>query len=60
MLKGVPQAVDPQGAAYSVPMRGGGTDRPVVVMKPGNAGGAKGPDDPADGTGQPAMGGARA
>ena len=43
-----------------VPMRGGGADRPVVVMKPGNAGGAKGPDDLAEGTGQPAMGGARA
>ena len=43
-----------------VPMRGGGADRPVVVMKPGNAGGAKGPDDLANGTGQPAMGGARA
>jgi hypothetical protein len=41
-----------------VPMRGGGADRPVVVMKPGNAGGAKGPDDLADGMGQPAMGGA--
>jgi len=30
------------------------------VMKPGNAGGAKGLDDPADGEGQPAMGGAYA
>jgi hypothetical protein len=29
-----------------------------TVMKPGNAGGAKGPDDLADGMGQPAMGGA--
>jgi hypothetical protein len=43
-----------------VPIRGGGADRPVVVMKPGNAGGAKGPDDLAEGLGQPAMGGARA
>ncbi len=41
-----------------VPMRGGGADRPVVVMKPGNAGGAKEPDDLAEGIGQPAMGGA--
>jgi hypothetical protein len=39
-------------------MRGGGTDRPVVVVKPGNAGGAKGPDDLANGASQPAMGGA--
>jgi hypothetical protein len=41
-------------------MRGGGADRPVVVMKPGNAGGAKGLDDLAEGEGQPAMGGAYA
>jgi hypothetical protein len=40
-------------------MRGGGTDRPVVVMKPGNAGGAKGSACPALGAGQPAKGGAR-
>lgn len=43
-----------------VPMRGAGADRLVVAMKPGNAGGAKGPDDLAEGAGQPAMGGARA
>ena len=39
-------------------MRGEGTDGPVVVMKPGNAGGAKGPDSPAEAAGQPAVGGA--
>jgi hypothetical protein len=41
-------------------MRGEGTDGPVVALKPGNAGGAKEPDDLADGEGQPVMGGARA
>jgi len=41
-------------------MRGEGTDGPVVVMKPGNAGGARGPDSPADGVDQPAMGGVNA
>jgi len=30
-------------------MRGAGTDGLVVAMKPGNAGGAKGPDTPAAG-----------
>jgi hypothetical protein len=44
----------------SVPMRGGGTDGLVVAMTPGNAGGVKGPDFPALGTGQPARGGADA
>jgi hypothetical protein len=39
-------------------MRGEGADGLVVAMKPGNAGGAKGPDSLAEGTGQPAMGGA--
>jgi len=39
-------------------MRGAGTDGLVVAMKPGNAGGAKGPDTSAAGRGQPAMGGA--
>jgi hypothetical protein len=38
-------------------MRGGGADEPVVVMKPGNAGGAKGLADLAAGSGQPARGG---
>jgi hypothetical protein len=54
------QGSPPSGrpARSRVPMRGGGTDRPVVVEKPGNAGGAKGPDDLADGASQPAMGGA--
>jgi hypothetical protein len=41
-------------------MRGGGADGLVVARKPGNAGGAKEPDDPAEGRGQPAMGGADA
>jgi hypothetical protein len=39
-------------------MRGAGADGLVVVEKPGNAGGAKGPDDLAKGTSQPVMGGA--
>jgi hypothetical protein len=38
-------------------MRGGGTDGLVVVKKPSNVGGAKGPDDLAEGMGQPARGG---
>lgn len=41
-------------------MRGEGADGLVVAMKPGNAGGAKEPDDSAEDLGQPAMGGARA
>jgi len=40
-------------------MRGKGTDGLVIAPKPGNAGGAKGPDDLAEDTSQPAMGGAR-
>ena len=39
-------------------MRGEGADGLVVALKPGNAGGAKGPDDLAEGSGQPEMGGA--
>ena len=39
-------------------MRGAGTDGLVGAMKPGNAGGAKGPDTLAPGCGQPGMGGA--
>jgi RNA-directed DNA polymerase len=39
-------------------MRSGGADGPVVAKKPGNAGGAKRPDNPAEETGQPVMGGA--
>jgi len=38
-------------------MRGAGTDGLEVAMKPGNAGGAKGPDTLAAGRGQPVMGG---
>ena len=38
-------------------MRGEGADGPVVARKPGNAGGARGPDSPAEDAGQPAMGG---
>jgi hypothetical protein len=40
-------------------MRGEGADGLVVAKKPGNTGGAKGPDSLADGVGQLAMGGAR-
>jgi hypothetical protein len=42
----------------SVPMRGGGADGLVVARMPGNTGGAKEPDCPASGIGQPARGGA--
>ena len=41
-------------------MRGEGADGSVVAKKPGNAGGARGPDSLASGNGQPAMGGASA
>ncbi len=41
-------------------MRGEGADGLAVATKPANAGGAKGPDDLADGEGQPARGGALA
>src|SRR5512147_1863313 len=41
-------------------MRGTGTDGLVGAMRPGNAGGAKGPDTLAPGRDQPAMGGATA
>jgi len=41
-----------------VPMRGEGAVGSVLVTKPGNAGGAKGPDSSAEGAGQPVMGGA--
>ena len=44
----------------SVPMRGTGTDGLVVARKPGNAGGAREPDDLAEGAGQPVRGGAHA
>src|SRR5215831_9127626 len=36
-----------------VPTRGTGADRPVVAVKPGNAGGAKGPGHPGSVGGQP-------
>jgi hypothetical protein len=39
-------------------MRGEGADELVVALKPGNAGGARGLDPPAEGPGQPATGGA--
>ncbi len=39
-------------------MRGAGTDGFVVAKKPGNAGGAKGPDTLAEGARQPERGGA--
>lgn len=39
-------------------MRGAGADGSVLVTKPSNAGGAKGPDSPAEAVGQPEMGGA--
>jgi hypothetical protein len=41
-------------------MRGEGADGLVVAKKPRNGGRAKGPDSPAKGRGQPAMGGADA
>jgi hypothetical protein len=43
-----------------VPMRGAGADGLVLAEKPGNAGGAKEPDNLAAGGGQPVMGGAHA
>jgi hypothetical protein len=39
-------------------MRGEGADGLVVAMKPGNAGGARGPNESAEDIGQPVMGGA--
>ncbi len=39
-------------------MRGEGADGLVVAWKPGNAGGAREPDDLAEGASQPEMGGA--
>ena len=56
--EGVPQAA--HTARGRVPSRGTGTDRLVVAMKPGNAGGAKGTGHPGLFGGQPALpGGAR-
>ena len=48
--KGEVRGVDPRRA--SVPMRNAGADWLVVVTKPGNAGGAKGPDRSVSGVGQ--------
>jgi hypothetical protein len=45
-------------ARIRVPRRDTETDGSVVVMKPGNAGGAKGPDTPAEDASQPVRGGA--
>ena len=53
--KGEPQAVET--ARGRVPTRGTGTDRLVVAMKPGNAGGAKGAGCPGSFGGQPPRGG---
>lgn len=52
---------DPKGggpAEGRVPMRDAGADGFVIVMRPGNTGGAKGPDLPAKVTRQPETGGA--
>ena len=56
--KGAPQAAET--ARGGVPSWGTGTDRLVVAVRPGNAGGAKGPGCPGSFDGQPAgPGGAR-
>ncbi len=55
--KGDPQAAET--ARGGVPKRGAGTDCPVVVMKPGNAGGAKGAGYPGLLGGQPRRGRSR-
>jgi hypothetical protein len=54
------QEGEPQGSNTSrgrVPMRGTGADRPVVAVKPGNAGRAKGTGHLGLLSGQPLMGG---
>jgi hypothetical protein len=51
--KGDPQAVE--AARGRVPMRGTGAGRPVVAVKPGNAGGAKGTGRPGSLGGQPLL-----
>jgi hypothetical protein len=51
--KGVPQAAET--VRGRVPVRGTGADRLVVVVMPGNEGGAKGPGCPGPFGGQPAM-----
>jgi hypothetical protein len=50
--KGAPQAAET--VRGRVPMRGTGTDRLVVAVMPGNAGGAKGPGCPGSFGDQPA------
>jgi hypothetical protein len=50
-VKGEVRGDEPRRA--SVPMRDDGADWSVVVMKPGNAGGAKGPACPASSMRQP-------
>jgi len=50
--KGAPQAAET--VRGGVPMRGRRADRLVVAVKPGNAGGAKGPGCPGSFGGQPA------
>jgi hypothetical protein len=57
-VKGETQREDP--VRVRVPMRSAGADRLVVVMKPGNAGGAKGPNRPASGMDQPGREGVHA
>jgi len=51
------EAASGRTVSARVPTRGEGADRPVVVMKLGNASGAKGPNCPANAVGQPARGG---
>ncbi len=56
VARGGPSTRDPQAAGTArgrVAMRGTGADRPVVAMKPGNAGGAKGTGRPGSIGGQP-------
>lgn len=55
-VKGETREEEP--ARVRVPMRGAGADQPAVVMKSGNADGAKGLNCPALFVSQPAMGGA--
>ena len=52
--KGAPQAAET--ARGRVPVRGTGTDRLVVAVRPGNAGGAKEPGCPGSFGDQPTMG----
>jgi len=56
------QGRPPSGLNHEEPSTNAGhrDGRAVRAMKPGNAGRAKGPDFPAEGVGQPAMGGAGA